>query len=172
MRTTPPSSKRLRLSENFYLDEFTRSETAARFGIEITVKKGSDIWLSLERLCRTVLQPLRDEVGPVTILSGYRPDTVNSLVGGSPTSQHRFGQAADIVVADMTPLEVCQAISWFSLPFDELIHEYGHWCHVSVTSSARVPRGQMMTAYKAGPDRPTLYPSGLHTMSALRKRYG
>ncbi len=146
MGTPPPSSNRIRLSENFYLDEFTRSENAARAGIEIVVEDGSDVYLALKRLCRTILQPLRDAVGPITIWSGYRPDTVNRLVGGSLTSQHRFGQAADTIVAGLTPLEVCQAIDQMGLPFDQLIHEYGQWSHVSIPAAGSRPRREMLTA--------------------------
>jgi len=168
----PSSSKRIKLSENFYLDEFTRSEAAARAGIEIVVEEGSDINLALMRLCRNVLQPLRDVLGPITIWSGYRPDTVNRLVGGSATSQHRFGQAADIVVHGTTPLDVCLMIEDMRLPFDQLIHEFGGWCHVSVPAAGLKPRRETLTAYKGGPEEATLYPHGLHSMAAMKNLYG
>jgi len=172
MSAPPHSSKRVKLSENFYLDEFTRSEAAARAGIEIVVDEGSDIHLALKRLCRNVLQPLRDVIGPITIWSGYRPDTVNRLVGGSFLSQHRFGQAADIVAAGLTPLDVCLKIESMRLPFDQLIHEFGGWCHVSVPAAGIKPRRETLTAYKAGPDEATLYPKGLHSMATMKNLYG
>lgn len=56
---------------------------------------------SIERLVRGVLHPLRVAYGKsMRVLSGYRNDLLNEAVGGSPTSQHRFGQAADIGCAD------------------------------------------------------------------------
>ncbi len=171
MSTIPPSSKRIRLSDNFYLDEFTRSENAARAGIEIVVEEGSYVYLALKRLCGDILQPLRDVTGPITIWSGYRPDTVNKLVGGSLTSQHRFGQAADIVVVGLTPLEVCQEIEQFGLPFDQLIHEYGQWSHVSIPAPGQKQRRETLTAYKPGPDEATLYPRGLHSMASMQAQY-
>ena len=55
------------------------------------------------------LQQIREHFGkPVTINSGYRTETKNKAVGGAPYSQHKYGTAADIVVAGVTPLEVAR----------------------------------------------------------------
>ena len=43
---------------------------------------------------------------PITILSGYRCEAHNKKVNGKQHSKHMLGQAADIVVAQMTPNEV------------------------------------------------------------------
>jgi len=45
------------------------------------------------------LEALRQEIGnyPIQINSGYRCQTHNAKVGGSPKSQHLCGRAADIV---------------------------------------------------------------------------
>ena len=42
------------------------------------------------------LQSIRDKYGPTTITSGLRCVVHNSSVGGSSTSRHKYGQAADI----------------------------------------------------------------------------
>jgi len=58
------------------------------------------------------LQKLRDIVDvPITIDSGYRCKKHNAdrRVGGSPTSQHLLGTAADIVIAHMLPEEMKEA---------------------------------------------------------------
>ncbi|MYD23460.1 MAG: hypothetical protein F4X04_14670 [Holophagales bacterium] len=48
-------------------------------------------------LCHQVLEPLRERLGwPILVNSGYRCGALNELVGGSATSQHVRGQAADI----------------------------------------------------------------------------
>ena len=44
--------------------------------------------------------------GPVTITSGYRTASHNTRVGGSRSSQHLLGRAADIQVQDTDPLAV------------------------------------------------------------------
>lgn len=50
-----------------------------------------------ERLCKTILQPIREWWGKSMHLdSCYRPEALNKAVGGSPTSQHRYAQAADV----------------------------------------------------------------------------
>ena len=43
---------------------------------------------------------------PVTITSGYRTASHNTKVGGSRSSQHLLGRAADIQVQDTDPLAV------------------------------------------------------------------
>lgn len=141
---------RIQLSPNFYLDEFTRSEVAARAGIAIEVEVNSTIFINLKRLCADLLQPLRDALGPVHITSGYRPPRVNKLVGGSKTSSHLEGLAADIVVTGYTPLEVA---CWLrdhrpALRYDQIIHEYGQWVHASVANAIADPRSECLTAIK------------------------
>ena len=52
---------------------------------------------------RVLLQAIREHFNkPITITSGYRTGTHNTAVGGSKSSQHLLGKAADIQVADTT----------------------------------------------------------------------
>ena len=56
------------------------------------------------------LQALRSALGrPVIINSGYRNPEHNKRVGGSPTSLHMQGMAADIRVPGMSPQELAKA---------------------------------------------------------------
>ena len=53
------------------------------------------------------LQFLRDYTGrPITINSAYRCPEHNAKVGGSKTSQHLLGKAADITIQSLKPIEV------------------------------------------------------------------
>jgi len=53
------------------------------------------------------LQFLRDYTGrPITINSAYRCPNHNAKVGGSKTSQHLLGKAADITIQSLKPAEV------------------------------------------------------------------
>jgi len=53
------------------------------------------------------LQFLRDYTGrPITINSAYRCQEHNAKVGGSKTSQHLLGKAADITIQSLKPIEV------------------------------------------------------------------
>lgn len=147
----------MKLSENFSLAEFERSQTAARMGLDNCAPE----WAvdNLKRLCQTILQPLRDQIGIIYLSSGYRGEQLNQCIGGSPTSQHRYGQAADIHAAGITPHDLCQAIIRLELPFDQLILEFGEWVHVSVTAANDRPRGNILTASKQGGR--TVYTAGL-----------
>lgn len=150
---------RTQLSENFFLDEFTRSETAARMGRPVLAPIDSPVFLNLQYLCATLLQPIRDALGPVQITSGYRPEWLNVQVGGSRTSDHCQGLAADFVVSGMTPLEACRAICSMNLGYKQLIHEFGRWVHISTPGPGAAPVRQDLTAVSSGGR--TLYVNGI-----------
>lgn len=83
----------------FTLSEFTRSATAEKYGIE---NNPSDAQIqNIECLCALILDPLREFIGhPIYITSGFRVPRLNRLVGGSSTSAHKDGLAADFRVGD------------------------------------------------------------------------
>lgn len=142
----------MRLTENFTLAELCVTDQR-----EPNVP-GAKEAEALRRLAEGILQPLRDAVGvPVNVSSAYRSKRVNAAVGGATNSQHVLGEAADIVVAGMSPKEVCQKIIDMGLPFDQLIQEFGRWTHVS-----RGPknRRQVLTAVRGSNGR-TRYVPGL-----------
>lgn len=123
----------MRLSNNFCLSEFTRSDTAKRLGIENECSNVEQV-LNLAYLCHMVLQPLRDKFGPIRITSGYRCPELNGAVGGASNSQHMRGEAADIHLPSVEKgLEYLAFLK--TLPVvDELIWERNgntHWIHVS-----------------------------------------
>ena len=69
-------------------------------------RDGTDTILIDEGLV-VLLQCIREHFGkPVTITSGYRTASHNTRVGGSKSSQHLLGRAADIQVQDTDPLAV------------------------------------------------------------------
>lgn len=119
-----------RLSRHFSLEEMIVSDTAARKGIDMTPPPV--VRVSLRALCSSILDPLREEVGqPIIVTSGYRPVKLNTLIGGSNTSQHCLGEAADIHVRGWKPLDLAKLIVSMELPYDQLIMEFGQWVHVS-----------------------------------------
>ena len=145
----------MRLSANFTLAEMERSQTALRLGIDNLAPAG--VVVRLIALCREVLQPIRDHFGPVHVSSGYRGRELNAHIGGSPLSQHMRGEAADIVIAGVTPIEVCRWIEGSAIDFDQLIYE-GNWTHVSHSSHRR---RQVLTAHFGGRDGQVCYSEGL-----------
>jgi zinc D-Ala-D-Ala carboxypeptidase len=151
-----------RLSEHFELREFLRSQTAVRSGRDVIAPPS--IVANLERLCELVLEPIRAELGaPVTILSGYRPLWLNRLVGGSPSSEHMDGRAADFEVTGHSDPWVCDRIAALlpRLPINQLILEFppGGWIHVSVCEPSLQPKREVLTALRR--DNRTTYISGI-----------
>jgi hypothetical protein len=138
----------MKLSNSFNLIEFTSSETASRRGIDNTPSIA--VIENLRLLCENVLQPLRDKYGKsINITSGYRSPKLNKAIGGSSTSSHCFGQAADIQVDKKDYLKVWEILK--TLPFDQIIWEFGNdsapnWIHLSFVQGKN--RGQKLKAVK------------------------
>lgn len=126
----------MKLSENFSLQELTKSETALRFGMKNEPSE-ADIQ-NLKTLCEKVLQPVRDQFKMgVKVNSGFRHPEVNAKVGGSKTSDHCKGQAADIEIPGLANAELANWISK-NMEYTQLILEFytpgvpdSGWVHVS-----------------------------------------
>lgn len=115
----------MQLTKNFHLSELTVTNVKAPNNPTLEEVN------RLRALAVNVLQPLRDALGkPVIVNSAYRSPQVNAVVGGVPTSQHSRGEAADILVVGLSPLELARAIRDLNLPYDQLIRE-PTWVHVS-----------------------------------------
>lgn len=138
----------MNLSKHFTLKEMTMSTTAMRLGIDNTPSAESIQSMSL--LADRVLEPVREYIGePIKISSGYRSPELNKKVGGSKTSQHCLGEAADIVCQNKNS-EMFYFIK-NNLEFDQLIWEFGDeqepdWVHVSYRDNRM--RGQVLVASK------------------------
>lgn len=126
----------MRLSASFTLEELTKSPTANRLQLDNTPPAVAIENLTL--LCRHVLQPVRNYFNlPVIINSGYRSANLNHAMGGASTSQHLFGQAADIEIPGISN-DLLWTYIHENLEYDQLIAEYlipdnpkAGWVHVS-----------------------------------------
>ena len=126
------------LSANFSLHEMCKSESALRLNIDNT--PGETETENLRLLCEKVLQPVRDHYGKgVKVNSGYRSPELNSspAVGGSKTSDHCKGMAADIEIPGVANADLAQWIM-DNLEYTQLILEFytpgigdSGWCHIS-----------------------------------------
>ena len=124
----------------FTIAELTKSATASRRGIDNT--PSSTIKANLTELVDKILDPLREAWGaPIIVTSGYRCQKLNTAVGGAKSSQHMYGQAADIRTVSDKPSDnkkLFDLILKLNLPYDQLIDEYGYnWVHVSYSSRNR-----------------------------------
>lgn len=122
----------------FTFDELSRSDTATRLNIDNTPSPAARS--NLAALVDNILDPLREAWGkPITVNSGYRCPALNKAVGGSATSQHMSGQAADITTGNKVDnARLFQLVQDLGLPFDQLIDEQGfEWIHVSYSPRHR-----------------------------------
>ena len=137
------------LSPHFSLAELTASEYAERHGIDNTPRDG-DVE-NLERLAY-VLEQVRSLLGfPVHVNSAYRNAHVNAGIGGSKTSAHQLGLAADIVCPQFgSPYLVAEAIRISGIQYDQLILEYG-WVHIGLSAEGKPRRMDLTKRSAAAP---------------------
>lgn len=131
------------MTEHFTISELTASETALRRGIDNAPKLGDLV--RLRRLCDTLLEPLRDDVGPLIVTSGYRSVDLNTVVGGVADSAHRYGCAADLVPTTATVEAAWLAAKRLGLPYDQCIWErrgQSEWLHIAIERPGTTCRGQ------------------------------
>lgn len=136
---------------HFTLSEFIYSPTALKNHIE---NKPSESQVkNMECLCNLILDPLRDAIGhPIYITSGFRVPRLNQLVGGSKTSAHKDGLAADFRVGHY---EYLTDWAWCLLkstahPYRQHIDQCIYYrdrgfIHVALARNSR-PRGQFWIA--------------------------
>ena len=155
-----PTSKRL--SSKFLLAELVHSDTALKKGIRNTPTKAT--LKKLKHLASTLEQVVKLLGHSITISSGYRSKTLNAAVGGSKTSQHVHGLAADFTCKRFgTPFRVGKKIAKSDIQFDQLILEYGAskdiaWVHLGVGPKKR---RQVLTICASS----NFYRDGLHRYS-------
>jgi hypothetical protein len=152
----------MKLTANFTLSEMTKSETALRYGManEPSEKEIDNLRL----LCEEVLQPIRNFYGmAVKVNSGYRHPLVNAKVGGSATSDHCKGFAADIEIPGIANADLAEWIV-ANLQFTQIILEFytpgvpdSGWVHVSYVPENL--KKQVLTATKQ--NGKTVYLPGL-----------
>lgn len=141
---------RERLSEHFWLDELLVSSTADEHGISNEPERAH--LENMRRYLAPGLEQVRALIGgkPIVVLSAYRNPEVNRLVGGTPTSAHPLGLAADIRAAGLSSIELARriaaAMAAKALRVDQMIWESGR----SVVHVSFDPRARMMAGRQAG----------------------
>jgi len=135
----------MQLTEHFSLEALIASETAKRKNIDNTPPP--EILANLHILAQG-LEQVRAAVGGRDLLvnSGYRSPALNREIGGAEKSKHMYGLAADILCPQFgTPLDLCRAIVAAGIVTDQVIHEFGKWCHVSFPAPGAKPKGDLLT---------------------------
>jgi len=143
----------MKLSENLYLKEVIKSNTATRKGIDNSPTE--EHLNNLRLIAIRIFQPIREHFDfPIGISSGYRSKALNKAIGGSKSSQHCFGEALDIdadIFGGVTNAEIFHFIK-HNLDYDQMIWEFGNdnepdWVHVSFKSDGK-NRKEVLRAIK------------------------
>ena len=138
--------------KHFTFNEFERSDTATQ--LKIDNRMPELVEAHVVELVDILLDPLREAWGsPLIVTSGYRCSALNDAVGGSETSAHTAGWAADLVPGDprWSAEELIDfAVEWITtngLPYDQLIDERSggsRWLHVGIRNLNGEQRRQVM----------------------------
>ena len=145
----------MQLSKHFTLEEFEKSQTATRKGINN--KAGSGEIKNLPDLCYEVLEPVRAKFDkPIIITSGYRSPELCEAIGSKATSQHAKGQAVDFEIAGVSNLQVALWLT-NNVSFDQCILEFwkngepnSGWVHASCKANLSENRMRNLMALKDG----------------------
>lgn len=90
----------------------------------------------------------------IVVNSGFRSDAVNKAVGGSKTSVHRLGWAADIEPSNQRNKEFLEFLINYmkanNIKFDQIINEkpicdIPSWVHIGLYNGKGLQRGQIFT---------------------------
>lgn len=139
----------------FELSELLASSTALSNKIENL--PSWEVIEHLDKLTTVILDPLREAWGSaVNVSSGYRSSALNTKVGGSSTSAHLTGYAADLIPNNGKIEEfISFAIEWAEskgIKFDQMIDEKdskgSHWLHVGLYNNSGQQRCQTLKMTK------------------------
>lgn len=135
----------MRLSAHFSIEEMEHTQHRSLGNLA-----PPDAILNLRDLCTQHLEAIRARWGPLFVSSGYRSPAVNKAVGGSASSAHLDGRAADLIPLAPGVL-VSDIVRWLrdesGLPFDQAIDEKASgagWLHYGIARKGRTPRRQCL----------------------------
>ena len=142
--------KNFQLTPHFSYYEMTRSAWAERYHRDNTPDCLQ--LAALENLCRVLLEPLRNQFGPIRINSAFRSPMVNEGVGGVGCSKHLSGEAVDIYLPNQETGRAYYRWIVANVDFDQLLFEHRRdgamWIHCSVCLDPRENRHQSFPNYR------------------------
>lgn len=128
------------LTEHFSFEELTRTGQSA---LQDANRREARDYYDKLKLVAEMLEVIRAKFGAVRVNSGFRGPAVNKAVGGSATSQHSKGEAADIVCPSTTVDDLHRWIVVESgIAFGQCILEKpagSAWVHISLGAPYRDP---------------------------------
>lgn len=137
----------MNLSDNLS-PHFTLGELVHTSHRTIDNTPNEEIILSLTQLCVKFLEPIRNKFGSLRVNSGYRSPALNKAIGGSKTSAHMFGCAADIV---SSTIKLQTITNWLieesNLDYDQIILESSstsNWLHIGMAKPGGISRKEVL----------------------------
>lgn len=151
----------MNISKNVTLDEAIYSSTAIRLGLEN--KPTLTQIARMVNTSETIIEPLIKRFGSrnIHINSFFRNELVNKAVGGSPTSQHRLGEAVDLdALRDVDNMDIAKwAIK--NINFDQIIFEFkqdnGKWAWIHISTKLNQTKNRKMILEAKKVDGRTVY---------------
>ena len=133
----------------FTIGELIYSDTAKSKGIPNIPNAVQQQHLT--ELINNLLDPLREAWGsPIKVSSGFRSAELNKVIGGSNTSAHSLGYAADLIPTNgkMTEFKafVMKWLKQNGIKFDQYINEFKgstQWVHLGLKNG----KGQQRKLY-------------------------
>lgn len=134
----------------FTITELCYSDVAKSKGIDNSPT--TEVRANLVTLVNNLLDPLREAwKSPIRVTSGFRCGVLNKAVGGSTTSAHLYGLAADIVPVNGRIKEFKEFCKNYFADkkqrFDQVILETkgtSEWVHIGLATKDGRKRGQIM----------------------------
>jgi hypothetical protein len=165
------------IAPNFRMYELTKSDLAARLGIDNGFASEAELRAAIH-LARNVLQPIRDAFGSFSPNSVYRSQRLERALKNKPaswlsTSQHAKGQACDIEIVGKPTLELADWAKTHLPDFDQIICECydpakgpnSGWVHISLKPPGTGANRKQCLSYVRDPASGRLvYVNGLTAM--------
>jgi hypothetical protein len=151
------------VAPNFFAYELTRSDLAARRGINNNFANDAHLRAAIH-LAREVLQRVRDQFGSFSPNSVYRSQGLERALKNKPatwlsTSQHARGEACDIEIAGLSTLDLANWARDHLPAFDQIICECydprqgpnSGWVHISLKAPGQGENRRQCLSYVPDP---------------------
>jgi uncharacterized protein YcbK (DUF882 family) len=128
------------LTQHFSFEELTRTGQSA---LQDKNRQEAQAYLPRLKALAEMLEVIRAKFGPVSVTSAFRGPSVNARAGGSKTSQHLTGEAADIGCGVSDEELHKWIVTESGLKFGQCILEKPpgkSWVHISLGAPYRDPK--------------------------------
>lgn len=135
------------VTKNFSYKEFLVSDSFPDMARKMKLNDEDKKVIKL--LCQSILQPLRDKFGPISIESGKRSVELNEKVGGDSKSDHLFSSGVDISTKKVTLEALFDYIKKSGFHYRQLIkYDDQSIIHISINIPGRPYKNEALSKEK------------------------